>query len=44
MGDEQAAPPPPDDAATSKLESARKLLQGLFAEREADQQSDQAEQ
>lgn len=43
MGDEQAVTPA-DAPATSKLDSARKLLQQLFAEPEADDESDQPEQ
>ena len=43
VGEEQAGTPA-DDSATSKLESARKLLQQLFAEPEADDASDQPEQ
>lgn len=43
MGDEQAGTPA-DGPATSKLDSARKLLQQLFAEPEADDESDQPEQ
>ena len=42
VGDERAEMP--DDAATSKLDSARKLLQQLFAEPQTDDASDQPEQ
>jgi hypothetical protein len=43
VGDEQAGTPA-DDHATSKLEAARRLLQQLFAEPEADEEPDQPEQ
>ena len=43
VGDEQAGMPA-DDSSTSKLDSARKLLQQLFAERETDDEPDQPEQ
>jgi hypothetical protein len=43
VGKEQAATPP-DDPAAAELESARRLLEQLFAEPSADDQSTQPEQ
>ena len=42
VGEEQAGTPA-DDSSTSKLDSARKLLQQLFAEPEAGDEPDQPE-